>query len=75
MAIDSMADEGISMDKISSKQHFRVDNHQNQNLTKNGTKLKKINNGIKEARKTPMKPSTLYVFFFSLFSIIFEIFN
>jgi GTP-dependent phosphoenolpyruvate carboxykinase len=46
--------------QISSEQHLNIDNQQND------TKSKEINNRIKRINKSPMNPTPLYVYFFSL---------
>ncbi len=43
-----------------------IDNQQNQNSTQNDTKSKEVDSGIKKIKKSPMNPTPLYVYFFSL---------
>jgi len=56
----------IHIDQIFSEQHHHIDNQQNQNSTQNDTKSKEINNKIKQIKKSPMTPTPLYVYLFSL---------
>ncbi len=46
--------------QISSEQHLNIDNQQND------TKSKEVANGIKKINKSPMNPTPMYVYFFSL---------
>ncbi len=48
------------IDQISSEQHLNIENQQND------TNSKEVGNGIKQIKKTPMNPTPMYVFFFSL---------
>jgi GTP-dependent phosphoenolpyruvate carboxykinase len=71
---DSMNNQIIPIDQISSQQHLHVDNQKNQNSTQNYIKLKEVNSEIKQMKKSPMNPTPLYVSFFYL-SIIIQIFH
>ncbi len=62
----------VPIDQISSEQHLHIDNQQDQNSTQNDTKSKEIGSGIKQAKKSPMNPTPLYVSFLS-FSILIQI--
>jgi hypothetical protein len=57
MNLDTMNNH---IDQISSEQHHQIDNRQND------TNSKEVGNGIKQIKKTPMTPTSLYVSFFSL---------
>ncbi len=46
--------------QISSEQHLHIHNQQND------TKSKQVGNEIKQIKKSPMNPTPLYVYFFSL---------
>ncbi len=63
---DSMNNDTIQIDQISSEQHLHVDNQQDKNSTQNDIKSNEVVNGISKRKKTPMTPTPLYVSFFSL---------
>ncbi len=56
----------ITIDQLSSQQYSHVDNHQGENSTQDDTKSKEVDNEIKKINKSPMNPTPLYVYFFSL---------
>jgi hypothetical protein len=74
MNANTMNNNIIPIDQISSEQHLHIDNQQDQNSTKYDTKSKEVINRINEMKKSPMASTLLYVSFFS-FSIIIEIFH
>jgi hypothetical protein len=74
MNANTMNNNIIPIDQISSEQHLHIDNQQDHNSTKYDTKSKEVINRINEMKKSPMASTPLYVSFFS-FSIIIEIFH
>jgi hypothetical protein len=66
MNVDSINNNIIPIDQISSEQHIQSDNQQGENSAQNGIKSKEFANGINKIMKTPMTPTRLYVSFFFL---------
>jgi hypothetical protein len=74
MNVETMNNDTIQIDQISSEQHLHIGNHQGENSTQINTKSKEVDNGTNKMKKTPMTPTRLYVSF-SFFSIIISIFD
>ena len=65
MNADSMKQDATSAEYSSVEQHLNVDNHQEENSMDNHTNSEEIVTVVNKVERTPMTPSTLYIFFFS----------
>jgi hypothetical protein len=54
------------IEHISSEKNLHIDNQQGENSTQNDTTSKEVVNRIIKTKKTPMTPTRLYVYLFSL---------